>query len=75
MSGLQAGIAEMATLQEGLAATLLRTSDDIAHVESLDAEQRSEVYAILEAIRTNSQLHLATVARLARKIKGGEANA
>jgi hypothetical protein len=74
MSGLQAGFARMANLEEGLAATLMRTSEDIAHVESLDAEQRSEVYAIIEAIRTNSRLHLATVAKLAGRIKA-EANA
>ena len=75
MSGLQAEIARMATIENGLAATISQTSDDIAHIESLDAEQRSEVYAIIEAIRDNSQLHRAMVGRLADKLKGADGNA
>jgi len=75
MSGLQAGITRMESLQEGLAATISQTSDEIAHIESLDTEQRSEVYAIIEAIRGNSQAHQTMVGQLAAKLRGAEGHA
>ena len=75
MSGLQAGFTRMASLEEGLAATLTRASDDLAHTERFDSEQRAEVYAIIEAIRANSQSHLAMVSRLAEQIRTGKGNA
>jgi hypothetical protein len=46
-----------AALEEDLSRTLRRTAEEIAHSECLDEEQRAEVYAILEALRSDTQTH------------------
>ena len=75
MSGLQADLTKMTSLESGLAAALTQTSQEIAHSECLDTEQRAEVYSIIEAIKTNSQTHQVMVKQLAEKLKGAEGNA
>jgi len=75
MSGLRVGVTEVASLENGLAATLTETSQQVARSECLDDEQRAEVYTILEALKTNSRLHQAMVKQLARKYKEAKGNA
>jgi len=59
--GVLGNIEEMAGAERRLAATLLAASDDVAHCECLDAEERAEVYAILEAIRADTDAHYQAV--------------
>ena len=75
MSGLQAGFTKMASVEKGLAAALTQASQEIAHSECLDTEQRAEVYSILDAIKANSRTHQVTVKQLAEKLKGADGNA
>ena len=51
------------------------TADEIAHVECFDEEQRSEVYAILQALKSDTEAHQLMVNQLIEQIKGGSADA
>ena len=46
---------EIQQLESQLAAMISQTASDIAHNESLDYEQRAEIYAIIQAIQNDSQ--------------------
>jgi len=74
MSGLQVdGAADeqgVARIEDQLASMLLRTSDEVARAECFDDEQRSEIYAILEALKLGTEAHRAQVKLLARQIDG-----
>lgn len=50
---------------------LERTTEELAHAECFDEEQRAEIYAILQAIRTDERNHRAMVEMLARKLSRG----
>ena len=65
----------MTSLEQGLLSTLSKTSEEVAHSECFDAEQRAEVYAILHALKANTDLHRETVSRLASKIRERQADA
>ncbi len=75
MAGLQIEVTQMASLEQGLAATLTQTSRQVAHSECFDLEQRAEVYTILEALRSNSETHLAMVGQLAARMKASKGDA
>jgi hypothetical protein len=68
MTGMQVGsqsaIFTTAGLEAQLAKVLSETSSDVARIESLDQEQRAEVYAILQAIEADSLIHRQMVAEL-----------
>lgn len=52
-------------LEEQLASVLSKAVDGIAHTESLDCEQRAEIYEILAALRSDTQAHTALARHLA----------
>jgi hypothetical protein len=62
-------------MEDRLADTLTAASDEIAHSECLDPEQRAEVYAILDAIQADTKDHRKTITLLSRKISEADANA
>ena len=57
-------------LEQQLAAKLAATADEVQHVECFDDEQRAEVFAILQALRTDTEAHRAMADLLAKQIKG-----
>jgi hypothetical protein len=50
-------IAGVVRIEEQLAAALVTTSINIEHVDCLDEEQRSEIYTILHALRSDNEQH------------------
>ncbi|MGB2820239.1 MAG: hypothetical protein WBF17_04615 [Phycisphaerae bacterium] len=64
-----------ANAEDQLAATLMATSDEIAHSDCLDAEERSEVYTIVEAILADTRVHRQTIELLAHSLPEGGADA
>ncbi|MCK4601656.1 MAG: hypothetical protein KAU28_04275 [Phycisphaerae bacterium] len=69
--GLTSGsISGMVKMEDQLAATLFEASDEIAHTECLDNEQRAEVYTILQALKSDTNSHRALIELLARKVTG-----
>jgi len=62
-------------VEDQLAAILTATSDEIAHSECLDSEQRAEVYAILDAIQADTKAHRKTITLLSRQISEASADA
>lgn len=75
MNSLHVDLTRMMSLENGLAVTVRKAADDVARAECFDAEQRSEVYAILEAIRSNSMAHSIKVRQLTERIKAGDCDA
>jgi hypothetical protein len=65
----------MAKLEEYLATTLHEAADEVARVECFDDEQRSEIYAILETLKSDTQVHRAAVKLLGHQIVRGPGNA
>ena len=74
-SGVSGNVQALANAQSQLAATLLAASQEIAHSECLDVEDRAEVYTILEAILADTQVHRETIELLAHNLIEGGANA
>ena len=55
-------------IEHQLASALVETADEIRYVECFDDEQRAEVYAILQALRTDTEAHRAMVDLLTRQL-------
>ena len=45
----------MAKIENHLAAILSQTAGQVAHTECFDTEQRSEIYAILESMKADTE--------------------
>ena len=75
MDVMNTDMQQMTALEDGLAATLTETADDIAHSECFDYEQRAEVYTILRTLTANTAQHRAMAEILAARLKKGTANA
>jgi hypothetical protein len=79
MSGMEGAsptdVSVLSTLEDRIAATLAKTTGEISRTESLDIEQRSEIYAILETLKADTEAHRALVDMLKRKLirKTGDA--
>jgi hypothetical protein len=75
MSGMETraepNVANLASMEARIAATLSDTADELAHAECFDQEQRAEIYAILQAIRNDTSNHRALVDLLAAKLDQG----
>ncbi len=64
-------VTTMTGLEHGLAATLMEAADEVKRAECFDDEQRAEVYAILQALRTDTEAHRGMVELLARQLREG----
>ena len=73
--GLGGNVRALANVEGRLAATLMATSEEIAHSECLDVEERAEVYTIVEAILADTKLHRQTIELLAHTFAEGGADA
>lgn len=58
--------------EDGIARTLTLTADELAHAECFDEEQRAEIYAILQAIKTDTETHRQAVELLAKRLSDPE---
>ena len=67
-SGIQGSVRALAGVESQLAATLSAASDEVAHSECLDVEQRAEVYAILEAILADSEVHREAISLISHRL-------
>jgi len=73
-SGVRGSLETMAGVESRLIAALGAASDEVAHSECLDEEDRSEVYAILQALSGETEAHRQTVESLnSRLAEGGDA--
>lgn len=70
---LEADLSGWASFELRIGDALAQTSDELAHTECFDQEQRAEIYAILQAMRNDTTNHHQMVELLARKCKQGEA--
>jgi hypothetical protein len=64
-------VSALAGIEHQLATALTATADEVKHAECFDDEQRAEVYAILQALRDDTEAHRATVDLLARQLNEG----
>jgi len=55
-----------AGLEQQLAAALSETSEELAHAECFDTEQRSELYTILQTLIADTQAHRRCVGQWVR---------
>ncbi len=62
------GLSHYIRVESEIANCLSQTTDELAHSECFDLEQRAEIYAILQAIKTDTKIHRQTVDLLARKL-------
>lgn len=65
-----ADFAQYVSVESEIAESLSETADELAHTECFDQEQRAEIYAILQAIKTDTENHHRTVQLLAKKMNG-----
>ena len=73
-SGIGGNMQALAGVESRLAATLQAASDEVAHTECLDSEDRAEVYTILEAIVADTEVHHKTIQLLFHRLaEGGDA--
>ena len=56
-------ISQATDIENQLATELHETAGEVAHCEDFDMEQRSEIYAILEAIKSDSEVHKKVVGK------------
>ncbi len=69
-SGLHGNMQAVEGMEHQLVADLTATSSEIAHSEYLSVEQRSEVYSILDALRSDTEQHKKAIRLLADGLGG-----
>jgi hypothetical protein len=57
----QLAFSSLVGIEDRLAANLVQTARHVTHADTLDDEQRSEIYAILHALESDSRQHRAIV--------------
>jgi hypothetical protein len=62
-------VSELSSMEEHLVTRVRQTADDVAHTECFDTEQRAEVYAILETLKSNTQRHQTIAALLTQRLQ------
>ena len=73
-ASIRGTVQAIAGVESQLSATLSATSDEIAHSECLEMEDRAEVYSILQAIQADSEIHRQAIQHLThRLVEGGDA--
>jgi hypothetical protein len=76
MTGMYRGISnELTGLEDQLAAMLSQTTSDISRSESLDDEQRAEIYEIVEALKAETFSHTVESKKLIKLLGKGHGDA
>lgn len=68
-------LSEAAGIEDQLARTLAMAASEVAHSECFDSEQRSEVYAILDTLKADTQAHIGVVGQWVSDRSGNRPNA
>jgi hypothetical protein len=61
-------LSSLETAESVIFNSLNQTTDELAHAECFDQEQRAEIYAILQAIKTDTENHRQMIQLLAQKL-------
>jgi hypothetical protein len=69
--GLQGEVKDIAGMEHRLSSMLGQTRYEVCHAECLDSEERAEVYAILDALQSETEAHKKTIKFLAGRMVGG----
>ena len=79
MSGMEStgfgDVSALTQLEDQLAEALAQASGEVARMECFDVEQRAEVYAILETLKTDTAAHRVMVDKLTSQLVGDCGNA
>ena len=79
MTGMEAQshqyLSELVGVESKICDSLTVTTDELARTECFDQGQRAEIYAILQAIKNDTDNHRRTVELLAKKLSGDIPNA
>ena len=68
-------VAALAGMERQLAETLVRTAGEVSHIQCLDNEQRAEIYAILQALKLDTEAHHSLASMLSTYISERPADA
>ncbi len=66
---------EWTAVESKISDVLAQTTNEMAHAECFDQEQRAEVYAILQAMKTDTANHRQMVELLAKNLCKGTCDA
>jgi hypothetical protein len=69
------GKQQLTNAESNIADSLASTSEELAHAECFDHEQRAEIYAILGAIKTDTENHRRTIELVTNKVAKGVGDA
>ena len=69
------GNPQLTNVESDIANSLLSTTEELAHTECFDQEQRAEIYAILGAIKTDTENHRQMIELVGDKIAKGVGDA
>ena len=64
-------VSALSGIEHQLASTLVATAEEFRRAECFDDEQRAEIYAILQALRDDTEAHRAMIDLLARQLSAG----
>jgi len=64
----EVSVPDVASLEASLAEMLGKTAREVDHVECFDQEQRAEIYAILQALQSDTNVHRGMVETLLKKL-------
>lgn len=65
----------LSSLEDEMAAQLVRAADEMAHMEWDDDECRAEVYTIVEALKADGRAHRKMIDLVAHRLKGSPVDA
>ncbi len=72
---LHQDLSEWANVESKISNSLTETTDELARAECFDQEQRAEIYAILQAIKNDTDNHRQMIELLAKKLSKDTPNA
>ena len=72
---LHQDLSEWANVESRISNSLTETTDELARAECFDQEQRAEIYAILQAIKNDTDNHRQMIELLAKKLSKDTPNA
>ena len=72
---LHQDLSEWANVESKISNSLTETTDELARSECFDQEQRAEIYAILQAIKNDTDNHRQMIELLAKKLSKDTPNA
>lgn len=69
------GASDWSSMESRIVQSLKESTNELAHAECFDEEQRAEIYTILDALRSDTEIHQQAIERLACRGPQGEGHA